>query len=413
MARFYKGKRNIKKSKVYLFLSLGLTNTLNDLSQSKEIYRNLSSASKKSNNIILANRYKSKEKAIESNLNERQDKARETYWNLNQPQEYHQLKGIIDSKYPSKASLHLGFLDTEFSISLMSIGFGGLLVTTVFLYHEYRKKQLINNSLNQKNQEINKQNEVIKIQKEDIENQNTQLQLRNKELVSFDQEKNQLIGIVAHDLKSPLKQINGLMSIILIEKGNLSDSQLECMKLIMDSSKKASEMINKILDLDAIEANKTNIYFEKVNLSNIVENIVDSYKNYAQEKEITINFKKADIAYYANVDKEYITQVIENLLSNAIKFSPFKRSVYLNLSKSEGLVQFQVRDEGPGISEEDQTRLFGKFQKLSARPTAGESSTGLGLSIVKKYVDMMNGKVWCESQEGEGACFFIEFPAVS
>ena len=101
--------------------------------------------------------------------------------------------------------------------------------------------------------------------------------------------------------------------------------------------------------------------------------------------------------------------VLRNLLSNAIKFSNHNTKVSVTLKDEEHKIRFEIADEGPGITEEDMPRLFKKFQKLRAKPTDGESSTGLGLSIVKKYVEAMNGKVWCQSEYGNGAKFIVEF----
>ena len=106
------------------------------------------------------------------------------------------------------------------------------------------------------------------------------------------------------------------------------------------------------------------------------------------------------------------TQVFENLISNAIKFSPPHKAVKVILAKDNGKARAEIIDEGPGLTEEDKKKVFGKFQRLSAKPTGGEHSTGLGLSIVKKYVEAMNGKVWCESEHGKGANFIVEFNRV-
>jgi signal transduction histidine kinase len=108
-------------------------------------------------------------------------------------------------------------------------------------------------------------------------------------------------------------------------------------------------------------------------------------------------------------DKNYVEQVLENLVSNAIKFSPFERTVFINLTSQNGKAISEVKDQGPGLSEDDKKKLFGKYQKLSAKPTGNEISTGLGLSIVKKFVEAMNGAIWCESELGKGASFFVEF----
>jgi signal transduction histidine kinase len=111
-------------------------------------------------------------------------------------------------------------------------------------------------------------------------------------------------------------------------------------------------------------------------------------------------------------DESWLQQVIENLLGNAIKYSPHLRSIWLDVGKVPGKVRIKVRDEGPGLTDEDKTRLFGRFQRLSARPTGGESSTGLGLSIVRRLVEGHGGRVWAESEgRGRGATFFAELPA--
>jgi signal transduction histidine kinase len=111
----------------------------------------------------------------------------------------------------------------------------------------------------------------------------------------------------------------------------------------------------------------------------------------------------------ASLDRSLIVQIIDNLLSNAIKFSNHNTKVHVTLKDENQTIRFEIDDEGPGITEEDKPQLFQKFQKLHARPTDGESSTGLGLSIVKKYVEAMKGKVWCESEFGKGAKFIVEF----
>ena len=102
-------------------------------------------------------------------------------------------------------------------------------------------------------------------------------------------------------------------------------------------------------------------------------------------------------------------QVYENLLSNAIKFSESDKNIYLKVVSTEDLVTISIKDEGPGMSKDDLKKIFSKFQKLSAKPTNNEESTGLGLSIVKKFIDAMSGEIRCESTLGEGASFIITF----
>lgn len=122
-------------------------------------------------------------------------------------------------------------------------------------------------------------------------------------------------------------------------------------------------------------------------------------------------FAPPETAATANADPNVLTQVLENLVSNAVKYSPPDRSIFVRLKQLPGTVRFEVQDEGPGLSAEDQQKLFGKFARLTAKPTGDETSTGLGLSIVKRMVEAMNGEVWCESEAGQGATFIVELPA--
>ena len=105
----------------------------------------------------------------------------------------------------------------------------------------------------------------------------------------------------------------------------------------------------------------------------------------------------------------YLFNQFENLISNAIKFSPPQRKIQVDFNKVNGFIITTIEDQGPGLTEDDMQLIFQRYQTLSARPTAGEQSTGLGLSIVKKYVEAMKGCVWCESQPGAGAIFKVQF----
>ena len=113
------------------------------------------------------------------------------------------------------------------------------------------------------------------------------------------------------------------------------------------------------------------------------------------------------------MDKSYVTRVIDNLLSNALKFSDPGLSIFVTLRDLGNRIEIAVRDQGIGISSDDQAKLFQKYQRLSARPTAGESSTGLGLYIVKTIVDEMQGELQCESEEGKGTCFTVRLKKIS
>jgi signal transduction histidine kinase len=256
---------------------------------------------------------------------------------------------------------------------------------------------------------LHEANEWVTSMHQQLEKQKDEILQKNEELLSLNNEKNNLIGIVAHDLKSPLSQIRGLLSIMKLTSENLSEETLSYIDMMEKSSGRLSDMIAKILDVEAIESQKLNLATEEVDLGAILHSLVDRYKLPAAQKQIHI-CESLGNGYRSMLDPGYAEQVFENLLSNAIKFSPTDRKIWINLVLTGESVIAEIKDEGPGLSESDKKKLFGKYQKLSAKPTGNETSTGLGLSIVKKFVEAMNGRIWCESEVGQGASFFVSFP---
>jgi signal transduction histidine kinase len=255
----------------------------------------------------------------------------------------------------------------------------------------------------------NEQNQQIEVQQKNIEFKNAQLEQRNQHLVALNEEKNNLIKILAHDMRSPLNQVQGLSQILMNSNPNLPDDQKVLIQHILDGSARLSKMISNILDVDAIEGNRVNLLTEAVVVFPLIEKVMESFKKQANTKNIALNLFIDKPDRKISVDALYLTQVLENLISNAIKFSPASRSVEVAITGIGGKVRISVKDQGPGLTEQDQVNLFKKFQRLSNRPTNGESSIGLGLAIVKRYTEMMNGRVWCESEPGMGAAFNAEF----
>ena len=257
---------------------------------------------------------------------------------------------------------------------------------------------------------LHEANQTITQMHREVEKQKNEILKKNEELLNLNNEKNNLISIVAHDLKSPLNQINGLLGLMRLTTTNLSDEALTYIDMMEQSSGRLSTMIAKILDVEAIESQKLNLVMENHDLAGLLHSLCQRYKVAATQKSIIICENLSGDSS-AIVDKGYADQVFENLLSNAIKFSPQNKKVYVSITRRNEKIVAEVKDEGPGLSEDDKKKLFGKYQKLSAKPTGNETSTGLGLSIVKKFVDAMQGEIWCESSAGNGASFFVAFPA--
>ncbi len=232
---------------------------------------------------------------------------------------------------------------------------------------------------------------------------------QNEALVNLNKEKDMLVNVVAHDLRTPLSHIRLLIQLIDVTSLHLTEDQKSYLTEIDNSADRLSQMIGRILNIHALETNRVKLKNQVIDLVELVNYVVKCFRLTSEDKEIKISMISEPGNHFVEVDKNYMIQVLENLVSNAIKFSDRGSKVFLHLKSHDGRTYVMVEDQGPGISEEDQKKLFGRFQKLSAQPTEGEASIGLGLSIVKKYIEAMNGEIHCESQLSVGTKFIISF----
>jgi len=145
-------------------------------------------------------------------------------------------------------------------------------------------------------------------------------------------------------------------------------------------------------------------------LVRLIDQIIANFKESSELKNQKIHFFFFDNSIRINADATKLREVIENLISNAIKYSEAGKEIKIYVEELDQKVTIKVTDEGPGMNDTDKEKVFGKFTRLSARPTAGESSTGLGLFIVKKLVELHGGKIWVESKMNEGSTFIVELP---
>jgi signal transduction histidine kinase len=171
-------------------------------------------------------------------------------------------------------------------------------------------------------------------------------------------------------------------------------------------------LVSDLLAMQAIEEGRFFLKKEMFDLADPVSAAVRGHQSMAGRKQIILEIDCPVETAVIQADRGATLQVMNNLISNAIKFSPPGREVSVRVRVEGGMSVVEVQDQGPGISAEDRSHLFEKFARLSARPTAGESSTGLGLSIVKRLVESMGGTVDCRSAPGEGATFVLRFASV-
>jgi signal transduction histidine kinase len=235
-----------------------------------------------------------------------------------------------------------------------------------------------------------------------------ELAASNEELAHLNKEKTEFLGIAAHDLRNPLTAVIGMGELLTL---NRDPDVVECAGLISKSGRRMLELIKDLLDANAIEEGRYGSQLDPCDLRPLVIASIEQSRLSAARKEIALDFHDGSPAW-AQANRKATLQILDNLLSNALKYSPPGSRVTLSLKNDGACVEFIVRDEGPGISAEDQRKLFLKFSRLSARPTGGESSVGLGLSIVKRLAEGMGGTVTCESALGSGTAFILRLRSI-
>jgi len=234
---------------------------------------------------------------------------------------------------------------------------------------------------------------------------------KQKQLKELNKEKNHLIEVIAHDLKTPLSQIEGWINVIKLSD-KLSADVTTYLSKMLDSAQHMGSMITRILDVEKIEK-RDSIELVDLEINSILEKAIEKFTSLALDKEIIFMSTIPQQKVLVEGDPYYLEQIFDNLISNAIKFSPRNKKIYVKLEAIANDVTITISDEGPGITEEDQKRLYKKFQKLTARPTANEDSTGLGLAITKSFVNALAGDISYISLLEKGATFIVKFPAIA
>jgi len=242
-------------------------------------------------------------------------------------------------------------------------------------------------------------NELVAMQRE--------IAKKNAELERLNREKNRFLGMAAHDLRNPLHTILGYSDFLM----QISDQpeQQEYLQIIHNVSQFMARLVDDLLDVAKIEAGDLQLAYNPVNLASLITHNAAINRPLAATKQIEIIYQLDETVPTALIDSAKMQQVLNNLISNAIKFSKSGNKVVIRLERAEENFLISVKDDGPGIAPEQQSRLFQPFQQGQVG-TEGEKSTGLGLAIVKRIVEGHGGKIWFESEPGQGTIFFVSIP---
>lgn len=226
--------------------------------------------------------------------------------------------------------------------------------------------------------------------------------------------KNEFLANITHELRTPLVCIQKSISSI---SGKVASEEKVYLDIAIRNAAKLEKLVNEILDLSKMESGKVFLRYEILTLKDFIEDTVKGFRAWAQDKQIELQVEMPDEAAVFEADKEKLAQVLSNFIANAVKFTPRRGRITVTGKFTHakdgvpGVVQLGVKDTGPGLSEEDRTKVFKKFAFINTKPTEGEPSTGLGLSISKEIVELHRGRIWVESTAGQGSLFLFSIPA--
>ncbi|MEX0646653.1 MAG: tetratricopeptide repeat-containing sensor histidine kinase [Balneolaceae bacterium] len=254
------------------------------------------------------------------------------------------------------------------------------------------------------NRERKKNNRLLKKRRKEIE-------IRNKQLAQLNKEKDEFLSIAAHDLRNPLSAVKSVAELIEMEENPDKDLLKDYTNLIQMSADRMLNLINNLLNIQSINEGVDLNITERIDVKESLQQSLRHFGHSADAKNIQLVTRYHHQNEFTEGNTNNLIRVFDNLISNAVKYSPHNTVVNIRTGIVNDKIRISIHDEGPGIPAEDQKKLFGRFTRLSNRPTGNESSTGLGLYIAKKLTTSMNGSIWCESKPGKGTVFYVEFPS--
>lgn len=234
-----------------------------------------------------------------------------------------------------------------------------------------------------------------------------ELEEQNQLLKSLNEQKNEFLGIAAHDLRNPIGTIQGYTEML---EEHISDEYKEYTKVIINISDNMLHLLNELLDISKIEAGRLDLIKNEVDYIVFVRQNIKMNEFFSQKKRITIvgDFEMPNQTLF--IDKGKIEQVLNNLIGNSIKYSYPDTEIAVKIFKENNQIVTQIIDQGQGIPSDETKGIFAAYNKTSIRPTGDETSHGLGLAIVKKIVEGHNGSVGLTSEVGKGSTFYFTIP---
>lgn len=274
------------------------------------------------------------------------------------------------------------------------------------LIHRMRDMNVLEEKLSKSYLKIQRQKDLIEKQNESISQQKVLLEQQNYDLTKLNEEKNHLISTVIHQIKNPLTSSLCMAEMLDAREDLVDETEKEGLSIIKNSIRRINNLVNEILDVSTIESKVFELKMEPLNIRAILEELIENYRYFIEQKGIRLDVEISDIA--AKLNRVYVTQIFDNLISNAVKFTPDDKSISIRLIEKNGNILFTIKDEGPGLDREKIPVIFDQYNRQTSMKDQELSQDGLGLAIVYKYTTAMQGKVTYESTTGQGTKFIVE-----
>ncbi len=332
------------------------------------------------------------------------------FWNADEAAPYLFTWQKNPSGYGFAALQDLGVLEASVAgsyslISATAVGASvlvGICVFVIVTYQSRRYQRRIDETLE----------ELAKALAANIE-QNHQLEAQSKRLRELIGEIHDLNRILVHDLKAPIANIQSLTRFVLEDESELSETKQSYLHLIESSCDHATSLIGGILEVSELEKEEGRLELRELELNALVQGIADNHRQAAKMKNISIMLSPVGSGVRLKSEEKWLTSLLANLVSNAVKYTHRGGAVTITTTMDGDQPAVKIEDQGPGFSEDDQRKMFRKFQRLSARPTGEESSHGLGLYTVKLLADRLGAVVDFSTSVGVGSTFLVRLPSGS
>ena len=224
----------------------------------------------------------------------------------------------------------------------------------------------------------------------------------------IDEMKTDFISVASHEMRTPMTSIKGSIELLLGGyAGELPAESTELLGICLTAVDRLIRLINDLLDISKIESGKMELHLARLNVTDCVQKSMRSLRSLAEVNKVSIRSEQDERLPEVMADRDRVEQVITNLLSNALKYSPAEKDVWVRVASVDNSVRVAVCDEGPGIPPDQLGRVFDRFQQLSG----AKKGTGLGLAIARALVEQHHGRMWVESELGQGTSFYFEIPA--